>query len=111
MKEENKEKKTKYNKLKQISDYTFNFKPGNSFFHKLTSVSKMLWFVMMTFLVLIQSSLIILSVIMFSVFCLAKASGIWFTEILRKLRWIIIYLCFANLSRIRAAGNNITFVP
>ncbi|MFX1294474.1 MAG: energy-coupling factor transporter transmembrane component T family protein [Promethearchaeota archaeon] len=92
MNQEGKKKKGKSNKLKQITDYTFNFEPGNSFFHELHPVSKFLWFFLMTYLVLIQISLIMLSGIMLVVFILAKTNNIAFSEILRKLRWIIIFV-------------------
>ncbi|HUX99462.1 MAG TPA: energy-coupling factor transporter transmembrane component T [Candidatus Deferrimicrobium sp.] len=90
MKQEKKEKKVEYGKLSQITDYTFNFKPGNSFFYKLHPVCKIVWFILMTCIVLIQTSLIILSVLMLVVFITARVNGITFHEILRKLRWIIL---------------------
>lgn len=89
MKEKKTRKTAKTSKLKQITDYSFNFTPGDSFLYRLTAASKILWFILMTYIVLIQTSLILLSAIMLIVVCLAKFNGIGVTEILRKLRWII----------------------
>ncbi len=90
MQEQSVSKKRKKEKSSQIADYVFNFKPSNSFFNNLNPVSKLLWFVFMTYIVLIQNSLLILSGMMICIFFLGKLNGIGFRELIRKLRWIII---------------------
>jgi energy-coupling factor transporter transmembrane protein EcfT len=95
-----KSKKINKGKSQQISDYIFNFKPSNSFFNKLHPVSKILWFIIMTYLVLIQNSLILLSGIMVCIIALARLNGISFSEFLRKIRWIIMIVVFAIILNI-----------
>ena len=90
----------KKNKTQQISDYIFNFKPSDSFFHKLHPLSKILWFVVATYIVLIQNSLILLSGIMICVIAIARLNGISFSEFFRKIRWIIMIVIFAVILNI-----------
>ncbi len=79
----------KKRKDQQIVDYVFNFKPGNSFFHKLHPVSKIFFTVFLTFVVLIQSSLLVLAGFFLMIVGLSLSVGISLKLLLSRLRWII----------------------
>jgi energy-coupling factor transport system permease protein len=107
----NKEKKPRKNKVKQITDYAFNYVPGNSLFHQLHPITKIIWFFLMTLFVLLQNSLIILTAIMLSVFIMAKLNGIGFRTIFKKLRWIIIFIVLMIVLNIIFNASVITNDP
>ena len=79
----------KKRKDQQIVDYVFNFKPGNSFFHKLHPVSKIFFTVFLTFVVLIQSSLLVLAGFFLMIVGISLSVGISLKLLLSRLRWII----------------------
>jgi energy-coupling factor transport system permease protein len=79
----------KNRKSQQILDYTFNFKPGTTFFHKLHPVSKILFAIFFTFIVLIQTSLIVLFGLFIFIVILSLSSGISIKSLLSRLKWII----------------------
>jgi energy-coupling factor transport system permease protein len=79
-------------KSQQIFNYTFNFIPGNSFFHSLNAVSKIIWFSLISLVVLLQNSLIILTGFYLATLAVVFLSKIRLIGILRRLRWIIFFV-------------------
>jgi energy-coupling factor transport system permease protein len=84
----------KKRKEHQIVDYAFNFKPGSSLFHKFHPGSKILFIVFFTFIVLIQTSLIILLGFFFLIVIFSLSSGISLGSLLSRLKWIILIVVF-----------------
>ena len=79
----------KVSKEQQIVDYIFNFRPGISFFHKLHPVSKIIFTVLFTYIVLIQSSLLVLAGLFIFITILSLRIGLTVKSLLTRLRWII----------------------
>lgn len=82
----------KKSQTQQIMNFTFNFRPGTSFFHKLHPVNKILWFFLTSFVLIIQTSIITIVIIMVITFIIAKTNSIKFSELTFSLRWIIIFI-------------------
>ncbi len=80
----------KASKDQQIVDYVFNFKPGSSFFHKLHPVSKIIFTVFFTYIVLIQSSLLVLIGFLILILIISFSADIFLKSLLKRLRWIIL---------------------
>ena len=90
----------KKNKNQQIVDYIFNFQPGNSFFHRLHPVSKILFIVLYTYIVLIQTSLLMLAGLFMVMLLLSLSVGISFRSLFSRLRWVIIIVFFTVIINI-----------
>ena len=84
----------KRRKDQQIVDYAFNFKPGSTLFHKLHPVSKIIFIVFFTFIVLIQTSLIVLFGLFIVIVILSLSTGISIKSLLSRLKWIIVIVVF-----------------
>ena len=105
MQEKKKKKKGKISKAQQISDYAFNFKPGDAFFYKIHPVSKVIWFILITYIVLIQDSLILLSIIFIIITLFSKSNRIGFLEVFKKIRYIIFMVLIMILFNILFDAN------
>lgn len=94
MKDESVKRKPKQRsgKVNEILEYTSNYVPADTFFHRLNPVTKIVWFVLMTILLLTQESLIIIFILTIYVFLSAAASELTFKHIIRKLRWILLFV-------------------
>ncbi|MFX0134378.1 MAG: energy-coupling factor transporter transmembrane component T family protein [Candidatus Hodarchaeota archaeon] len=66
--------------------------PGNSIFHKLNPISKLIFLILLTIIVLVVSSILFLAFILIIVFSLAILSGIKLHMLFRKLRYIFMIL-------------------
>lgn len=75
-------------------DYVSNFRPGTSLFHKLHPVPKITWFILLTYVVLIQSSLLILGGLYIVIIFISLSAGISLKSLLSRLRWIIVIIVF-----------------
>ncbi len=81
-------------------DYVFNYKPGSSFFHKLHPTSKILFMIFFTYIVLIQSSLIALTVLFLFIVLISVAVGISIKGLFSRLKWIIVIVVFTVIINI-----------
>jgi len=80
----------KNKKEQQIVDYVFNFSPGSSFFHKLHPLSKMVFTIFFTYIVLIQTSLLALAGFFLLIIAISLSVGISLRSLLSRLKWIIV---------------------
>jgi energy-coupling factor transport system permease protein len=72
--------------------YLFAYVPGNSIFHKLNPLSKLVFVILLTVLVLVVNSILFLAIIFLVVFLLAMVSEIKLNLLFRKLRYIFTIL-------------------
>jgi len=70
----------------------FAYVPGNSIFHKLNPISKLIFLILLTTIVLVVNSILFLAIIFLIVFSLAMLSGIKLKLLFRKLRYIFMIL-------------------
>lgn len=70
----------------------FAYVPGNSIFHKLNPISKLIFLILLTTIVLVVNSILFLAIIFLIVFSLAILSGIKLKLLFRKLRYIFMIL-------------------
>ena len=90
----------KKRKDQQIVDYVFNFQPGNSFFHKLHPVTKILFTIFYTYIVLIQSSLLVLAGLYFAITLISLLVNISIRSLFSRLRWVIVIVFFSVIINI-----------
>jgi energy-coupling factor transport system permease protein len=83
---------TDKNEILNNKRFTFAYFPGDSLMHKLNPLSKILFLIYLTIIVLMASSLILLSLISLSVIILALMSEISLKNLYRKLRFMIIIM-------------------
>ena len=84
----------KKRKNQQIMDFVFNFRPGSSFFHRLHPVTKILFTILFTYVVLIQKSLIILSGLFCIIVVISLSSSISIKSLFSRLKWVLIIVIF-----------------
>lgn len=89
------DKTQKNSRSQQIIDYIFHFTPGNSLFHKLHPVTKIVWFIIMSILVLSVRSLILLSCLLILIALISKSSGLGLRRLIKKIKWIILFTSFS----------------
>ncbi len=80
--------------------YTFAYYPGDSFFHKLNPISKLIFVILLTILIFFIRSLILLSIISFSIISFALISGISLKDLIHKIRFIMIVMLFSVILNI-----------
>ena len=78
----------------------FAYVPGNSIFHKLNPISKLIFLILLTTIVLVVNSILFLAIIFLIVFSLAILSGIKLKLLFRKLRYIFMILIVSVLLNI-----------
>lgn len=78
----------------------FAYVPGNSIFHKLNPISKLIFLILLTTIVLVVNSILFLAIIFLIVFSLAMFSGIKLRLLFRKLRYIFMILIVSVLLNI-----------
>jgi len=88
------------NKILDYKKYTFAYFPGNSFFHKLNPISKIIFLILLTIITFIIKSLLFLTLVLFIIILLAFFSGISLKNLVRKTRFIILILIFSVLLNI-----------
>jgi len=90
------------NKNKQLDrkQYLFAYVPGNSIFHKLNPISKLVFLILLTVLVLVVNSILFLAFIFMIIFSLAMLSGIKLSLLFRKLRYIFMILIMSVILNI-----------
>jgi len=79
---------------------TFAYVPGNSVFHKLNPLSKLIFLILLTIFTFIARSLILLSMILLLIFLLALVSEISMKRLIRKTRFIVVLLLFGVILNI-----------
>ncbi len=70
----------------------FAYVPGNSLFHKLNPISKLVFLIFLTVIILLVSSILFYSLIFIIIFSIALLNGIKLSLLFRKLRYIFIIL-------------------
>ncbi|MBA7640029.1 Energy-coupling factor transporter transmembrane protein EcfT [subsurface metagenome] len=88
------------NKQLDKKRYMFAYVPGNSIFHKLNPISKLIFLILLTTIVLVVNSILFLAIIFLIVFSLAMLSGIKLSLLFRKLRYIFMILIVSVLLNI-----------
>ena len=88
------------NKQLDKKRYMFAYVPGNSIFHKLNPISKLIFLILLTTIVLVVNSILFLAIIFLIVFSLAILSGIKLKLLFRKLRYIFMILIVSVLLNI-----------
>ena len=88
------------NKQLDRKRYMFAYVPGNSIFHKLNPISKLIFLILLTTIVLVVNSILFLAIIFLIVFSLAILSGIKLKLLFRKLRYIFMILIVSVLLNI-----------
>jgi energy-coupling factor transport system permease protein len=86
---------SKKSRNQQILDYIFHFQPGDSLFHLLHPVTKIIWFIAMTISILLIKSLILLSCTLVLIIFLSISSGLGVKRLTKKIRWIILFTTFS----------------
>jgi len=88
------------NKALDNKNNTLAYFPGNSVFHKLNPLSKLIFLILLTILIFITRSLILLSMILFFIFVLALISEISLKRLIRKIRFIALVLTLSVILNI-----------
>ncbi len=88
------------NKTLDHKKYLFAYVPGNSLIHKLNPISKIIFLVLLTIITFMVKSLILLTIIFIAILGLVLVSKISFKNLFRKLKFIIILLCFSVILNI-----------
>ena len=88
------------NKILDYKKYIFAYFPGNSLFHKLNPISKIIFLILLTIITFIIKSLLLLTLLLFIIILLTFFSGISLKNFLRKTRFIILILIFSVLLNI-----------
>ncbi len=88
------------NKALDHKKYLFAYVPGNSLIHKLNPISKIIFLVLLTIITFMVKSLILLTIIFIAILGLVLVSKISFKNLFRKLKFIIILLCFSVILNI-----------
>jgi energy-coupling factor transport system permease protein len=83
------------NKVLDYKKYTFAYFPGNSFFHKLNPISKILFLIFLTIITFLIRSLLFMTLILCVIILLALVSGISLRNLIRKTKFIIFILIFS----------------
>ncbi|MHA1191693.1 MAG: energy-coupling factor transporter transmembrane component T family protein [Promethearchaeota archaeon] len=88
------------NKALDNRNNTFAYFPGNSLFHKLNPLSKLIFLLILTILTFISRSLILLSMMLLFIIILALMSEISMKRLIRKTRFIVLVLIFSVILNI-----------
>lgn len=88
------------NKSLDYKKYTFAYFPGNSFFHKLNPISKLVFLILLTVITFMIRSLLFLALILVIIILFALLSSISLKNLIRKTRFILIVLIFSVLLNI-----------
>lgn len=91
---------SKKNKFLDRRQFLFAYFPGNTLFHKLNPLSKLIFLIYLTFFILATRSLILMSILTVIVLLLALFSGITLKNLMRKLRFMIIVMIVSVLLNI-----------
>ena len=83
------------NKILDYKKYTFTYFPGNSLFHKLNPISKILFLIFLTIITFLIRSLLFMALILSFIILLALLSGISLKNLIRKTKYIVLILIFS----------------
>ncbi|MBD3187814.1 hypothetical protein GF325_13345 [Candidatus Bathyarchaeota archaeon] len=93
--------------LKEKGEPAFKYKPGNSLFHSLNPVSKMIGLGCMTGIVLVQDSLILLFILLLAILTVARVIGFRIIPIMKRLKWVLLFTaCMIPLNILFNASSN-----
>ena len=79
---------------------TFAYFPGNSLFHKLNPLSKLIFLIFLTILTFFTRSMIVLSMILLFIILLVLLSEVSMKRLIKKTRFIVLVLIFSVILNI-----------